>query len=725
MKTTVRHSDCDDIDKLKLFFEPRSVAVIGASKDPAKPSGQPVYSLKKNGFKGAIYPVNPKYREINGMPCFSTLSEVPGPVDLAVVAVSVEHVLSALDQCADKDVRAVVVISSGFAETGEKGRDAQGKLSRLARKSGMRILGPNCMGIFNMKNNLTAGFALTELAKGMSIPNFLGLITQSGGFGVTIYTMARDRGIGLTHFISTGNEADVEFSEMLTYLLDDPDVRVVAGYLEGIRDGNRFARAAELALEAGKPLLVIKTGSSEAAARAAASHTGALVGSDRVYNAFFKQKGIIRVDDMEELAAELLLLGAGRTPTGKRVAVLASSGGTAVYMADRCSAEGLEVVPLSQRTRARLGEILPSFASTVNPVDITSAILVEPGLLERCFEIVLDDEDIDMLLVTHWAEFGDLKNLEELARVHERTKKPVMVVVWGPEEGVRQALHFLRKHKVPAVSEAGSAVRALGKMAEYYNRRQKYLEDKNASKMVNVDGRNAKIDQDAASRMLTGCETKTLTEARAKALLKTYGIPVVRELAASSVEETVRAAEEIGYPVVLKVDSPDILHKTEAGGVRLNLQNAGEVSKAFEEIMKNAHLYRHDARVNGVLVQEMLPAGVEVIVGVNRDPLFGATVLFGLGGIFVEALEDVSLRVAPLSRRDACEMVEEIAGSNILKGLRGRPPADTDALVEVILRVGRLALDFPEIKEMDINPLVVYEKGKGVRAADALVVLGE
>lgn len=707
-----------ELDSMVPLFQPRSIAIIGASQNPLKPSGQPLVALTRAGYAGKIYPVNPRHATLLNLPCYPSILDVPGPVDLAIVAVPARLTMDALRQCTDKGVKGAIIFTSGFAEVGAEGAAVQREMNALARQSGMRLVGPNCMGIFSSRNRLMANFAVTELPQKVLVPDFLGFISQSGGFGAAIYEVIKEKGFGFSHFISTGNEADLEFSHYLGYMALDPHTRVIGGYLEGVKDGSKFLDAADLALENNKPVLLIKAGRYEVAARAAASHTGALVGSEKVYSAVFRQKGIIRVESLEELTLMLPIIAAGKMPRGKRVAILATSGGSGVMLADKCAQYGLEVVSLQEETRTALAAMLPEFASTANPVDITSAIMTNPGLLERCAEQLLADPGVDMVITAYWTEHGAQVALDKMIKVSSQFAKPVFNLIWGPEEGVRAALHQMNEALIPAAREADFAIRALASLASYNQYRQTRQTNPGSTPDIPADAR------ERAAEVLRNLEPGArLTEHQAKQVLRAYGIPVTRELLARTAEEAVAAAESIGYPVVLKIMSPDIPHKTDTGGVVLNVQSPAEVRENYRRLLENARSRHPGARLHGVLVQEMLPAGTEMIVGIGRDPVFGSTVLAGLGGIFVEALEDVALRVVPVSPLDAGEMLAELKAGQILAGLRGRPPADTGAVVEIIQRVSRLAEDYPAIAELDINPLIVLPRGKGACAADALIIM--
>lgn len=705
----------EKVASLHFLFNPRSIAIIGASQNPAKPSGQPLVALQKNNFPGKIYPVNPRYQELRGLKCYPALKAIPEEVDMVIIAVEVSAVLEALEECGQKGIKAVVVFTSGFAEVGSEGIELQKEMTRLAKKYKFRLLGPNCMGIFSARNSLWADFPLMDAPENVLLPDYFGFITQSGGFGCILYEVVKGLRTGFSYFVSTGNEADIEFSEILAYMAEDAYTRVIGGYMEGVKDGRLLFQAAEKALEKEKPVILIKTGRYETAVRAAASHTGAMVGSDRVYDAFFRQKGIIRVESIDELTALLLILAAGKIPRGNRVGILSASGGTGVLLADKCAEYGLEVVSLAKETQEKIKNLLPDFASYANPVDLTSAIVPEPGLLFECAHVVSADPNIDVLLICFYNLGVNEAILNQIIKAAKTSEKTVLNIIWGNENVCQKQMRYLNDQFVPAVREMEVAVKALSSLIKYNFRRQMYLQEKPVSPVP------LKAKEEVATILAQTAPEEKLTEEEAKQILKTYGIRVTKEEVATSPEEAVAAAARIGYPVVLKILSPDILHKTEAGGVKLNLDTPEKVLAAYKEIIANTSACQPGARIKGVLVQEMLPVGVEVIIGISQDPVFGPVVMFGLGGIFVEVLQDIALRVVPLTRSDAYEMIEEIKGRRILDGVRGQPPVNKSAIVEVILKVAQLAQDFPQIKELDINPLIC--SGKGVWVADALIVL--
>jgi len=709
-----------ELDSLTPLFLAQSIAIIGASENPIKPSGQPLVALTRAGYSGHIYPVNPRHNTLLNLPCYPSINDIPGPVDLAIIAVPARFTIDALRQCADKGVQGVIVFTSGFAEIGPEGAAEQRKMTELARTTGLRICGPNCMGIFSSRNRLMANFAVDEMPERVLVPDLFGFISQSGGFGAAIYEIIKEKGYGFSHFVSTGNEADLEFSHYLGYMALDPHTKAIGGYLEGVKDGAKFLQAADLALDYSKPILLIKAGRSDVAARAAASHTGALVGSEKVYDAVFKQKGIIRIENLEEYNLMLPIIAQDKLPRGKRVAILGTSGGIGVMLADKCAHNGLEVAPLQARTRARLAAMLPDFASTANPVDITSAIMTSPHLLEKCAELVLADPGVDMVIAAYWTAHGESASigLDQMVRVGKHTQKPLFNLIWGPEQAVRDALNLMNNELIPASQQVDFAIRAMASLAGYNEFRQSRADSTLMPPSVPVEAKIKTLD--ILRHLSPGAR---LTEYTAKKVLQAYGIPVTRETLAVNEEAAVKAADDIGYPVAMKIMSPDILHKTDTGGVMLNISTPESVRESYRQLVEAALQHKPDAKLDGVLVQEMLSGAKEMIVGIGNDPVFGSTVLTGLGGIFVEALEDVALRVVPVSSRDAGEMLSELKGRKILNGLRGQPPADTEAVQEIIQRVSRLAEDFPNITELDINPLFVYPRGKGACAADALIVL--
>jgi acetyltransferase len=633
---------------------------------------------------------------------------------MAIISVAAAAVLEAVGQCAQKGVKAVVVFSAGFSEVGEEGERLQQDLGEIARKSNMRLLGPNSLGLIHLANSVTASFAHVVNLEPAS-PRTLGFVTQSGAFGALLYFDATQLGVGFSSFTSVGNEADTEFADVVAYLLDDPETALIGGYLEGAKDGEKLRRAAEKALRVEKPILIIKVGRTRAGARAASSHTASLAGDDQVYDAFFRQMGIVRLETISELTSFAILHRSGRSFLGKKVAIISGSGGHGVMLADKCEGLGLCVPEITGATREKLSRYLPSFGSGRNPVDLTAQGARDSSMLGNCVRAVAGDENIDIVMAHGFFRDHDgIARARELIEIYNSTSKPIVIMTHAHHVSPMstQCVGMLKEAGVPTLPDGLQAAQAVAKLAWYQERLQRISSGRPAPEPAEARAR------DEVARLLRGAEP--LSEFECKRVLELCGIPATREELAASADEAVRLARELGYPVALKVQSGQILHKSDSGGVALDLGSQADLRRAYEEILSNAQRAAPDAEIQGVLVQEMVKGGVEVILGSMSDPVFGPVVMFGLGGIFVEALGDVSFRIAPLSRSDAEDMIEEIKGHRVLRGIRGREPADLDAIADALLSVSRLVTDHRDaIEELDINPLVVFPRG--AKAVDALI----
>ncbi|MGM0688385.1 MAG: acetate--CoA ligase family protein [Bacillota bacterium] len=704
---------------LETFFYPNSIAVIGASQNPLKPNGIPLYLLNMFSYKGDVYPVNPKYDRVGGLKCYRSVLDIEAPVDMAIIGVAEAQAMNVLKECADKKVKSVIIFTSGFAEIGEKGRTKQAEMKIMAEESGMRILGPNCLGVMNYYNGTMASFFYNEEKKDLVYPKTLSFITQSGGLGGIIYQMVIQLSIGFNYFVSTGNEADVSFAEVLDYLVKRDEVSIVAGYLEGLQgDGRLLIEACRNALEKGKLVTILKVGRTASGAAAASSHTGTLVGADEVYDGLFRQFCVPRADDVEQMNALITLFAAGRLPAGKRIAVITISGGGGVVVADKCPEYGLEVVSLNESTQQSLREFFPTFGAVRNPVDLTSQLFLDTKLSQKALRLVMQDPEIDVAGFFYNLEMPDPEASKKIIEVYKETDKPLIVFTWPTGQGYAlEAKKNLVQAGIPVIEHIPSGLWAISALADWVNKaKEPFLYPQYKA----GEEQNKSLEQFARFRQE---KVSAMTEWRSKLILDAYKIPITRERLAETAEEAVSAAEEIGYPVVLKVMSPDLLHKTEVGGVILNISGPDEVKKAFGQILERANKSNPAAVIEGILVQEMLGQGLEVFVGIKKDPVFGPAVAFGLGGIFVEVLKDTAIRIAPLREEDAREMINEIKGKALFEGVRGRPPVDVDALVDILMKVSRLAVELKDsIGEIDINPLIVFEKGAGVVAADALIV---
>jgi acyl-CoA synthetase (NDP forming) len=557
----------------------------------------------------------------------------------------------------------------------------------------------------------------SQAGEGETPPGPVGFVTQSGAFGTAIFALARQRGLPLGYFINSGNEADVDFGDLLAYVLEDERIRVVAGYIEGLRDGRKVLRAAARALELGKPIVMVKVARSGAGARAAASHTGSLAGADRVYGDVFRQAGIVRVQNDEQLLDLVSAFVHCPLPQGPGVGIVTQSGGAGVLMADRCEELGLQVPELTEETCAALRKVVPAFGAVKNPVDITAQFIADPELLVRALDLVLADPRVDAtVFYLGLMERAAAKIAADLASIAKRSPKPLLVAWAGaPEAGLRA----LREAGVCVLPSATRAVDAIQGLVLFAEGRRRFVAEREVRTTTMHPGSvvPASIEGPAAG------ERRTLGSDEAFRLLETYGLRCARWRLVTTREEAGRAAEELGGSLALKIESPDLPHKTDAGGVRLGVSGSASALRAFEEIVAAVRARRPDARILGVLAQEMVPGGTEMVVGLHRDPQFGPLVMVGLGGVFVEVLEDVAFRAAPLTRGDALDMVRSLRGARILHGIRGRPPADLDALVDALLALSRLATDAGQaIAELDVNPLIVHAEGQGVTAVDALVV---
>ena len=697
-----------DVHSLEPFFRPGSIAILGASEDFVKISGRPLKFLLDKGYRGKVFPVNPKYEKVAGLPCYPTVTAIPEPVDLAIVAVPAAAVLEALDQCVAKGVRSAVVFSSGFGEMGEEGRVLERRVAELARRSGLRLCGPNTLGFVNTFDRVMATFS--QAGEGETPPGPIAFVTQSGAFGTAIFALARQRGLAFGYFVNSGNEADLEFADLLDYVVADPKVRVVSGYIEGLKDGRKLLAVADRALLLGKPIVIVKVGRSTAGARAALSHTGSLAGSDRVYSGVFRQKGIIRAAQEEELLDLVSAFSLCPLPEGRGLGIVTQSGGAGVLMADRAEEIGLSVPELAEETKSALRGVIPAFGSVKNPVDVTAQFIADPALLRTSLEVVLRDPRVDAAIfyLGLMERFAD-RVVANLLEVKQKTSKP-LIVAWAaaPEA----ALRALREAGMCALPSATRAVNALRGLVEYAEARRRSESARGGRKTLDW-GRGA---GSAKGR-------RVLTVGESLQLLSRYAIKVARARLSRSASEAVQAAAEIGYPVALKVESPDIRHKTEAKALRLDVSGPDEVARGFDELVTSARRYAPAAAIQGILVQEMVREGTEVIVGLHRDAQFGPVVMVGLGGIFVEVLEDVAFRAVPLTHADAEEMLGELRGARILEGVRGRPQADVPSVIEVLLAISRLAEERAhEVAELDINPLLVLPAGRGAVAVDALAI---
>ncbi len=699
---------------IERFFSPKSIAIIGASQDLVTISGQPLKHLLSHGYQGKLYPINPKYAEISGVQCFPSLESLPAVPELVLILVNASRVAAMLTACGEKGVPYVIIFSSGFSETGGAGVDLQQQLAAIAQRYNIGVIGPNCQGMINAADAVYAGFG--SIFNADYAGGTVSMVSQSGGFGFSVMNLSSlDGGLPFRQMVTTGNEIGVSTLDFIEYFIRDPKTEIIGAYIEGVKDARRILDIGDQALAAGKPILMWKVGNTEQGQKAAASHTANLGGAMALYKAAFRQKGIIQVEDIQDLVDYGRALRGGRLPQGNRLAIITISGGAGILMTDEIIARGMQMAQLAPATVAKLREFVPSFGSLGNPVDVTAAIFNDLSLINRTLQAINDDPGVDCIAMINASLQGDIAQqvASEIITVAAKTDKPIFIS-WSARDAVApEAYAALDAARIPHYKSPVRCGRALAAVSWYAEAKRRNAAQKNDRPPV--------INRPAAQILLKG-KTGDVAEYAAKQVLAEYGISVTREELAQTRDAAVAAAQKIGFPVAMKVQSADISHKTEARAVRLAMGNEADVAAAFDEIMRNAKTYKADARIDGVLVQEMVGGGIEAIVGVTNDVLFGPAVMFGLGGIFTEVLKDVAFRLAPITPAMAREMIEETKGYPVLAGARGKPPADVAALVDVLVKLSALAVDLKDhISELDINPLIIMPKGQGVKAADALI----
>jgi acetate---CoA ligase (ADP-forming) len=685
---------------LAPILAPRSIAVIGASRTPNTIGHQLLTNLIEEGFTGAVYPVNARAHAVCSVRAVPSVSELPEVPDLAIVCVPKDAVPDVVEECGDLGVRGLVVISAGFKEVGGEGEARERDLLERVRRHGMRMVGPNCMGVINTHPELSMN---ATFAPGMPPVGHAAFVSQSGALGVSVLDYAREYGIGIAQFVSVGNKADVSGNDLLEYWEHDDNVRVILMYVENFGNPRRFLEIASR-ITRHKPIVVVKSGRSRAGARAAWSHTGALAASDTAVDALLAQAGVLRAGSVEELFDMAMALGITALPASRRAAVVTNAGGPGILAADALEASGLDVVDLSAATVERLRPLFPAEASVRNPLDMIAS--ATPDGYREAVTALLDDPNVDAVVPIFIPPLNtEQEAVAEAIAAAARTNrdKPVLTVLMG-RRGLPEGRAELHAAGIPAYVFPESAARALGALNRY---REWITRPPEPAEPLPVNRAAA----DAVMRRVGEDRRTQLSELEALQLLDAYGIPTADARLVTGPDAAADAAGTLGFPVVLKIVSPDIVHKSDVGGVRVNLRSPGDVRAAHDDLLATIERRVPQARVSGVLVQRQLGGGHETIVGLVRDPSFGPLVMFGLGGLFVEALRDVVFRMPPLDARTAGEMVRGIRGLGILTGTRGNPPADLAAISDVLRRVGQLALDYPAITELDINPLIALEQG--------------
>jgi acyl-CoA synthetase (NDP forming) len=689
---------------LAPLLAPRSVAIFGASNDPTRISGRSLRYFREAGYQGGLYPINPTRDTVQGLRAYPDLASVPGEVDFGLIAVPANLAVEAMEACVVKGVRGVVMFTAGFAEIGAEGRVLQERITKIALDSGIRLCGPNCLGLFNMRIGHTPTFS-SFLEEGPTPAGPLGMITQSGAFGTHLLALTARRGISVGVWMSTGNEAEVQVADGISFLADDPETQAIACYMEAIQDGERFAAAVKRARDNGKPVIAMKVGGSEIGAAAAASHTASLAGSDAVYDAALRQLGVERAKTPEDLVEIAYACTRGRLPRSRRLAVVTMSGGAGVLMADAAEEQGLELTPLAEDSQKEVLSWVP-FAAPRNPVDVTAQALNDPSILDKGFDLLLGKEKFPSMVgfFTTWASSPQMAEPLYKSITGAVGRYPesyfALSAIASPEMQRRYEAAGVGVYEDPwrAVEAVAAATRCAERIATPPH------------PVPPVPAGLAPLPKGA------------IGEHEAKRILAEAGIPILDERLVIDAGEAAIVAAHLGERLVLKIVSPEITHKTEVGGVMLNVA-AADAGAAYAELMARVAARAPHAHLDGVLISPMLTDGVEMILGVQHDGVFGPVVLLGLGGIFVEVLRDVTFRIAPFGLEEARAMIGELRGAAILKGARGKPPGDLEALAETLSKLSLFAAaQRGQFSSIDINPLLVRPQGKGVVALDALIV---
>jgi acetate---CoA ligase (ADP-forming) len=695
--------------KFTDFFCPKSVAVIGASRDETKVGHTIVDNIINSCYKGKILLVNPNTDNIHGIKCYKSILDIKDDIDLAIMVIPNKFIMQSLDDCAKKNTRFSIIISAGFKETGREGAMLEKQVAEKANIYGIRLLGPNCLGMIDFNCPLNASFSPNMPDKGA-----IAFLSQSGALGTAVLDWAKTNGIGLSKFVSMGNKADISEIDLFEDWLTDSNTNVITAYVEGVTNGRQFMDVCSKVTKH-KPVIIIKSGNTDAGAKAVSSHTGTLAGSSKAYEAAFKQTGVIRARTVKDLFNLATAFAHQPLPGGKNIAIITNAGGPGIMASDACEENGINLANIKPETVEELKKFLPSAGNFYNPIDVLGDALAQR--YAKTFEVILKDSDVNAVLVllTPQAMTQELETAKALAEALKKSgrKIPVVTSFMGGHE-VKEGVDYLNSVGIPNFSipeEAVQALKALIEQAEWINKKQDNLKVFNADKKYAAEIFKRNLSHDRHE----------LGEMEAREILIAYDIRVPYAAVAKNIIDAEEIIRKTGFPVVMKIDSPDILHKSDVGGIKVGVENEVELDIAFQSIMSSVKKFMPDARINGISIQEMIQDKKEIIIGVNKDPQFGHMIMFGLGGIYVEVLKDVSFRIAPINESDAREMIEEIKAIKLLKGVRGESPSDIDSIVEVLLKISQLVTDFPDIIEMDINPLFVKQKGKGSIAGDVRI----
>ena len=695
---------------LESFFNPQSIAIVGASRQKSKVGYEILANIVKAGYKGGIFPVNPNTDTIEGLKCYPDLESIADTPDLVIIIVPAKIVPPVMQQCAKVGVKAVIIITAGFREVGEEGRALEKQVVQIAKQAGIRVIGPNCLGLIVPANKLNASFG-----GDLPAPGAIAYLSQSGALLAAILDTANAAGIGFSKLVSIGNKADIDELDIIKALAADKDTKVIAGYLESIADGDEFVRQAER-ISHTKPIILIKSGGTQAGAKAASSHTGSLAGSETAYESAFERAGIIRCESIRQQFDYAQAFANQPLPGGPGVAVITNAGGPGIMAADAIEREGLSFAMLAGETEEKLASRLPAAANWHNPIDILGDALADR--YEFALDVVLDDPNVDVVLVllTPQAMTEPARTAEVIVKTaRSKRKKPVLACFLGAAK-VKEGVEILCRGRIPPYDTTQGAVSTIKVMVDYVRWRSR---PKRVVKLFPVNRR--KVENIVERHLRQG--TLDIGEAESKEILEAYGFVTPKGSLATTADQAANIAQQIGYPVVLKIWSPDILHKSDVGGVKVGLASEQEVRDAFDLMIYRIPKKLPDAHILGVLVQEMCRKGKEVILGMHRDPHFGPLMMFGMGGIMVEVLKDVSFYLAPLTAEEAKQMLVSTKTYRILQGVRGDEGVDVDKIAEGLQRLSQLVTEFPQIREMDINPYVVGREGTTPIAVDARISL--
>jgi len=694
---------------LEHFFSPKTVAVVGASREEGKVGHDLLKNLVKHGYKGKIYPVNPHADNILGIKTYPVIKKISDKIDLAIIVVPAPYVGKAVDECIEIGIDSIIVISAGFKESGIDGAARERELYQKIKQHSIRMLGPNCLGLIDTQSGLNASFA-ADMPESGNIAFF----SQSGALCTSILDWAVNECVGFSKFISMGNKIDIDEVDLIKAIENDANTKVVLVYLEGVKNGAEFINAAKKITKT-KPMIVVKSGGTTAGAKAASSHTGTLAGAENAFDAAFKQSGILRAVTIEELFDYARIFSFQQLPKGQHIALITNAGGPGIIAADAVERSKLKMASFTKDTIDTLRSFLPAMANVYNPVDVLGD--AKADRYKFVIEKVVEDPNVDIVLIilTPQAMTEIEKTAEVITEISHHTDKPIVTSFMGGKR-IENSLKIMCQRKVPNYSFPERAVSAIEAIYKYT-----LWQKRPASKTKIFDVQRENVASFFEKTKQIG--RQHLNEEEARQVISAYGFRVPKSILAGSETEAVKAAEEIGYPVVIKISSPDILHKSDFGGVRIGIKNEPEARTCFCDITQRARRLMPDAEIKGVLVQEMITGGKEIILGMSRDPQFGPLLMFGLGGIYIEILKDVSFRIAPIGLNEAEEMIQEIRSFPLLKGARGERPVDINTVVDNILRLSQLVTDFPEIIEMDINPLLVFPEGGGTMALDARITI--